>query len=449
MTRATLCGCLPAALGAFDFGFLALAGPRLAPALGTAGGAYPWLFSASSFAYGAAVMPAAYLSARLGPARALAAGLLVVAAGTGLLAMSNAIAMTLAARALFGLGGALSATAALTVLAGSERKSAGFAALGAAIAAGFSGGVLLASVVQWRLVLGGVAVVVLAAAIVAARGARSPDERSSGVAGSLPITTAIVLVAVAVAGAGERLAWAVIPVLAAVCLALVAARHVPALRSGRFLAACLAAAATTATGVGATILLGSALVARQWPTVLMAGFGLGVLPGTWIARRLISGAGAPGAAAAGLALQGLALASLAIVLGIRAPAGAVALVVVLFGAGHVAANAGAAAAGMAGTSATLPAALLIAAEYVGGGLGPLVIVPVADAYDAPAAILVAALVALVAAGAPLRFALEHDAISQGMEDRRTDPAWSSVRPSDSITVCLAVFGEMPIEPRGR
>ena len=55
--------------------------------------AYPWLFSASSFAYGAAVMPAAALAARLGPERGLAFGLAGVAAGAGTLAAASGLAV--------------------------------------------------------------------------------------------------------------------------------------------------------------------------------------------------------------------------------------------------------------------------------------------------------------------------------------------------------------------
>ena len=75
MRRLALCACVPAALGAFDFGFLAQAAPTFAPRLGAGGAATPWLFSASSFAYAAAVLPASRATAALGPSRALAAGL--------------------------------------------------------------------------------------------------------------------------------------------------------------------------------------------------------------------------------------------------------------------------------------------------------------------------------------------------------------------------------------
>ena len=43
--------CAPAFLAAFDFGFMVLAGPQVGADL-AAGDAYPWLFSAASFAYG-------------------------------------------------------------------------------------------------------------------------------------------------------------------------------------------------------------------------------------------------------------------------------------------------------------------------------------------------------------------------------------------------------------
>jgi MFS family permease len=410
MTRAALCACVPAALGAFDFGLLALAGPRMAPALGVTGDAYPWLFSASSFAYGAAVMPAAALTARLGPVRALVLGLVGLALGVAALAVSWGLAATLAARVVFGLGGALAAIAALAVIGGRGGRATGFAALGGAVAVGFAAGTLIGAVTAWRLVLLIVAAFVLVAAATAARlpGRRrtstgsavagSPPTPTGGMRGAAPLTAAIVLVAAAVATADAG-SWAALPLSGCAVLSFLAfRRRAPRVADGAGLAAaCFAGAATTATGVGATILIGPALTDQQLPSSLLAVFGLGVVPGALLARRLVERAGPPTAASAGIALQALALVAVALAFAAGAPALAVAAALVCFGAAHVAANAGAAAAALRSRPAARSAALLIASQYVGGGVGPLATASIADAHGAPTAILAAAGVAAVGA----------------------------------------------------
>jgi MFS family permease len=405
MTRATLCACVPAALGAFDFGLLALAGPRVAEETGVAGAAYPWLFSASSFAYGAAVMPAAALTGRLGPGRALAIGLAGTAAGATALALAHGLAVALVARVLFGSGGALAATAAialLTAVADDAGRRTGFAALGGAVAAGFAAGAVLAGVDGWRHVVLVAAATALVAAVAVAHLPAPPRPPSPALRGAALLTVAIVTAAGAIVGIDRGWAWAPIVLVLAGGLAIVALR-----RSTRWLpsrrpelgAACLAGAATTASGVGAMVLLGPALLGAQLPGALLGIFGLGVLPGAWIARQAIAKAAALNAAAAGLALQALALATLALVLRGGAVGPSVAATVALFGTGHVVANAAAAAA-VAELAAGRPApaaGLLIAAQYVGGGIGALLMTDIAGGYGATVGVLAAALLAALGA----------------------------------------------------
>jgi MFS family permease len=428
VARASLCACVPAALGAFDFGLLALAAPRIAPALGVGSSAYPWLFSASSFAYGAAVMAAASLTARLRPPRALGLGLIVTALGIGASALSSALATTLAARVLFGLGGALAATAALALLAATEQRggrAAGFAALGGAVAAGFAAGTLAAGAAEWRLVppAGAARDVIARRVAEAARADAAVDDvmarrdadlargcaasdvladtaRHGSAAGGprgrvegVALTVAIVLVAVALALAGE---WvALVPAAGALAAFAVFVRH--ATGGAPLAAACGIGAATTATGVGATIVIGAALAAERLPPSLLGVFGLGVVPGAWVARRLVERAGPPVGASAGIALQGLALAAVALALAMSASPLVLAVAIACFGAGHVAANAGAAAAALTTHPPARSAALLIAAQYVGGGTGSLAATAIAAAHGAAAAVLVAAAVAFVPA----------------------------------------------------
>jgi MFS family permease len=401
VSRIVLCGCLPAALGAFDFGLLALAGPRIAPAVGAEGAAYPWLFSSASFAYGAAVMPAAVLVGRLGPPRALALGLGGVAAGALTLAVARGLVPALAARVIAGAGGALAATAGLALLASladTSARRAGFAAVGSAVAAGFAAGALAAATTQWRLVLLVVAVATIAVARVAAGLPAERANREAMFGGVRPLSAAIVVAAVGIA-VGDAVV-AIVALVAALAFAgagLRGAGWLPAAR-GPLLAVCVAGAATTAGGVGATIVLGTELAGRDWSPAWMATFGLGVLPGAALARRF----GRQRAAiATGLSLQAVALASAALVLSLALALPALLAAVVAFAVGHVAATSGAAAAiGQLARDRMAPlAALLIAAQYIGAGLGPLLTDAVATGSGTSAAVATGA--GITSVGLPL------------------------------------------------
>jgi hypothetical protein len=381
VNRATACGCVPALLGAFDFGFLALAGPRLAPGLGVTGDAYPWLFSASSFAYGAAVMPAAALTARLGPARGLAFGLTGVAAGAGTLAAASGLAVTLGARALTGLSGALAATAAIALLAAIAREE----------------------LPPGRLVLAAACLAALVGALVSSRLPRlSGHPLVPELRGGAVLTVAIVCAAAGIAEADARELWAIPLLVLAGVLARTALRRAAGWlppRRAALGAAAFAGAATTASGVGGTILIAPALTDQHLPGALLGVFGLAVLPGSRLAARLTASAGAHVTAATGLAVQALGLLAAALTLASGSGALWVAMALLVFGTGHVAANAGAAAAvaSLAGPRPTAVLGLLIAAQYVGGGVGPLLASAVATGHDAPAGVLVAAAIAVIGA----------------------------------------------------
>jgi hypothetical protein len=216
------------------------------------------------------------------------------------------------------------------------------------------------------------------------------------------LTVAIICAAAGIAEADARRLWA-IPFLAlAALLARIALRRatgwLPPRRSALG-AAAFAGAATTAGGVGGTVLIAIALTDQHLPGALLGVFGLAVLPGSRWAARLTARAGAQVTAATGLAVQALGLlgAALALATGGGAPWVAVALLV--FGTGHVAANAGAAAAvaHLAGARPPAVLGLLIAAQYVGGGTGALVTTAVAAGREAYVGVLVAAVMALVGA----------------------------------------------------
>ena len=114
-----------------------------------------------------------------------------------------------------------------------------------------------------------------------------------------------------------------------------------------------------------------------------------------MARR----AGQATAAAIGLAVQALGLVALALALSRSGAPLAIAGAVALFGLGHVAANGGAAGAvaALAGPSAPAVAALLVAAQYVGGGAGPVLTAGVAGRHGEASGVLVAAAIAVTGA----------------------------------------------------
>ena len=371
--------CVPAFLAAFDFGFMVLAGPRVGADL-AAGGAYPWLFSAASFAYGAAVMPAA---TRLPPSRGLPLGLGLAAAGTGVVALAGALPIALAGRAAFGLGGGIAAPAALALLAG---RRTGFSALGAAVALGFASGALVAASMPWRAALAATAIATATASAAAGRrGARRAALPPAG--GAALFAAATLALACALA------AHSPIVALIAVALALAAVRRAaPWLPERRpaAVAVLLAAAATTASGVGAMVVLGRSLAGDPAAAPVLAAFGIAALP----AARLAATLGAR-CASAGLAVQALGFSGMAI----SVHAFALAAVVAVFGAGHVLANAGVAerAAALAGAHVAPVAGLLVSAQYAGSGVGALLIAGIDAGHCAATAELVAA--AIASAGA--------------------------------------------------
>ncbi len=372
--------CVPAFLGAFDFGFMVLAGPRLGADVG-AGAAYAWLFSAASFAFGAAVMPATGLRAR-----PLTLGLALAAAGSALVASAWALPAALAGRVLFGLGGGIAAPAALARLATLERPARGFSWLGASVALGFTTGTLVATTIPWRHALAAVTIVTAAAAITATRHASAHAGEPRLVPGALLFSAATVALAVALAGA----TWVLVPAFVlAVAAGRRAAPRLPPRRAAAG-AVLLAAAATTASGVGATVVLG-----RAGSGLVLAAFGVAALPAARLAGVLAPRRGAAVAGGAGLALQALALIGAGVVAG-PAP---MAVAIAAFGAGHVIANAGAAgaAAALAGEHVAPVAGLLVTAQYAGAGAGSLLMTGVADRRGTEAAVLVAA--AIAAAGA--------------------------------------------------
>jgi MFS family permease len=414
MTRRVALGCSATFAGAFDFGFMTLAAPALDRELGL-GAAYGWIFSAGSLAYGASVMPAAGLAGRVAPPRLLATGLLLAASGAALVACAPGAAAALVGRALFGLGGGIAATPALALLAAIEppaARRAAFARLGAAVTLGFTTGALLAALVPaWRAVLLAFAAALTALAATA-HNPRPTSERGQtplwglGAArgawwfggATVGVTVALGVGAVAPGAAGVVGAGA----LGMARTGWRRAGWLPAARAAT-LALCAAGAATTASGVGAIVLVGRAL--SDADGVVLAAFGAAVPLAAVLARRAAAEVGAAGSAGIGLAVQAGGIAAIA--LAIDAPL-ALAAPLVAFGAGHAMANAGTADAltALAGVQAPRVGGLLVTTQFAGAGAGAVLAVGVADAAGQAVALALAA--AIAAGGAaillPLRAA---------------------------------------------
>jgi MFS family permease len=405
-------GCGPAIVGAFDFGFMALAAPAVSGDVG-AGHVYPWLFSAASIAYGAAVMPAGALSERFGPRTVIAAGFFIASAGAALVASSDRVETILFGRAMFGLGSGATATPALALLAGiaaAEMRRHAFAVMGAGIALGFTAGVVADSLVVpalgWRPVFA--VVVVLLGALGGLAAGVSPTERTGTTRSA---TGPALLAAATVAAAGCLVSLradtrlAILLLLIAVALATVGLRDADeqfAGRRRRLSAICVAGAAVTASGVGATVLLGRLTSSSAWASdLLLCSFGVAALPAIRVARTAAARAGAPSSATLGLIMQGSALAALSLLLTGPALAATMIAPIALFGAGHVVANAGVAAAlvGDSPSDATPLGGLLVTSQYLGAGVGPHMTLAAVGAFGNAGGMIIAAGVA--AAGAAL------------------------------------------------
>jgi Major Facilitator Superfamily len=397
VTRRTLVGCAPSLLGALDFGFLALAAPVIAADLRLGPAAYPWLFTAGSLAYGAVVLPAEGLVGRVAPSRLLAAGLSVAAVGIAALVLASGLAGALAARVLFGVGSGVAAGPALVLLAGEDEAGSGegaFARMGGAIAIGFSTGVLLSVSIDWRASL--VVVLALLTAMIAAAvrlTAGHPPVRG-GASGALRLGAATAATGAFLAALPARPQFGVAALVTAAALALsgwrAARARLPVSRAP-LATACAAGAATTMSGVGAMVLLGQELggAATLADGFTLAVFGVGTLPAVMAARALSRRVGATGTAVTGLVLQAVALLLIARTLGAAPP---LAPAVALFGAGHVVANAGAAAAAMQAGGAA--AGLYVTCQYVAGGAGPLVVLGMAGERGEAQGMALAAVIAL-------------------------------------------------------
>jgi hypothetical protein len=397
-------GAAAVGFGALDFGFLTTAGPAIGASLRLEGDAYPWLFSAGSFAFAAVLPPAGGLLGRVTAARVLRLGAAVAVLGYALLIAAPGAGAGIAARVVTGAGGAAMLPAALALL-GAAGSSGGFARSGGAVAGGFATGALLggaaADVIGWRVAAAAVAALPLLLAVRQDEQGNLPrpargQERQALLSAAMVACAAALWRDSLVLGIGAA-------VMAGYAIAAGVRRgSLPGAR--RTVQVCVLGFATTASGVGATALLG-AVLARTGEAVMLGAFGLAVPVAVGLAARVSERSAAIGCATAGLVVQGGALLGLAAaVAGSAATAPEpveVAVALLVFGLGHVLANAGAAELAVhgAGAASGPVASLLGSCQYAGGAIGSLVVFSAAGPEIAdPAAGLAAA--CLLAAGAP-------------------------------------------------
>jgi MFS family permease len=397
--------------GALDFGFLSTAGPAIGADLGL-GDAYPWLFSAGSFAFAAALPLVGGILGHASPARVLRLGAAGAALGYAFLILAPGAPAGIAARMVTGAGGAAMLPAALAVL-GAAGASGGFARSGGAVAAGFASGALLGGVAAeltgWRIAAAAVATLPLVLAWRQnAQSVLSPRQKRqtflSLPEGTMRLSAAMVACAAALWLGSRPLGIGAAVIGASAVAAGVRGGSLPGAR--RTAQVCALGFATTASGVGATALLG-AVLARAGAPVLLGAFGLAVPLAVGLAARVSTRHGAAGCATIGLLVQGGALLGLAPAVAGSAAAtvapapGAVVAALLVFGLGHVLANAGAVELAVHGAgAATGPAASLLgSSQYAGGAIGSLVVFSAAGAGIADPAAGLAAACLLAAGGA--------------------------------------------------
>lgn len=397
MRRTLLTCCAPPFLAAMDFALLAVAAPVAAREASLSAETVAWLFSAFSLPFGALLLLGGRAAGRVGRVKTVRLGLLAFAAGAAVVAAAGSPGLLLAGRALQGTGAALMTPAALAHLTAAfaepDARRRALAAYGTSVAAGFTCGALaggaLVAAAGWREA---VAAEALAAVVAAAATARRDGPEPAGAAGldlGGALGCGLVVLALALVAGGTVPAEAGVLALLIVVPALLAHERrvsepllAPALvRSPETLRGALGGALVTATGVPAVVLVTLYLEDVRSSTPLETGLLLACFGAAApVARRASAGrlARTPRRLlASGLGAQGLAIAALHPLAAVAWPAG-LAGALAVFGAGHVAANAGAA---MTATASVAPAlrddaaALLATAQYAGAACGPLVLLP--------------------------------------------------------------------------
>lgn len=243
-----------------DTSIIGVALPAIQTQLGFSPGGLSWIFNAYVIAFGGLLLLGGRLSDLFGARRIFTTGFVILTVGSLIAGLANSQELLLAGRALQGVGAALIAPAALTIVMrlfghnGAELSKA-FGFWGAAAAAGGSAGVFLGGVITewlawpWTFLIN-VPLGLLVLALVPTVLRKSP--RSTGRVdwfGAITVTGALVTLVYAIVTA-ETVGWAsaqilvllaVAAVLLVIFLVIQAARHEPLLPLAIFKAPNLAA----------------------------------------------------------------------------------------------------------------------------------------------------------------------------------------------------------------
>ncbi|MEJ2889544.1 MFS transporter [Actinomycetospora aeridis] len=218
---------------ALDLSITQVALPSIQRDLGVEVAVLPWVAAAYVVTYGGVLLLGGRLTDVLGPRRVLLVGLAVfglASLGAGLV---PGVGWLVAARAVQGVGAALTVPAAVAVLAasfpGGRARTRAFAAFAVAASSGFSGGLVLGGLLtdglSWRWIFFAkvpvVALVLLAGAVVVPRRA-AVARRTLDLPAAVAVTAASVLVVLGVTLAGTPAATVLtvgVPLAAAAVLA--------------------------------------------------------------------------------------------------------------------------------------------------------------------------------------------------------------------------------------
>ncbi|HYI35663.1 MAG TPA: MFS transporter [Thermoleophilaceae bacterium] len=197
-----------------DTSIIGVALPDIRADLGFAPGDLSWVFNAYVIAFGGLLLLGGRLSDLVGAKRVFTAGWVVLAAGSAIAGLADSTTMEIAARAIQGIGAALIAPSALTLLMmlfGSEPKELvkALSVYGAAAPAGGTAGVFLGGVItewaSWPWVFYvNIPVALVALALIPSLMPAAPARRGSvDVAGALTVTAGLALAVFGIVRAPE------------------------------------------------------------------------------------------------------------------------------------------------------------------------------------------------------------------------------------------------------
>jgi len=256
-----------------DTSIIGVALPDIQRDLGFSQDNLSWVFNAYVIAFGGLLLLGGRLSDLFGARRLFAAGWAILLAGSVVAGLADAIWVELAGRAIQGIGAALIAPAALTLLfmlfgAQPKELTKALAFYGAAAPAGGTSGVFLGGVLtdalswEWVFLINIPIAVIALAATRRLMPAAAPQRGSVDIAGALTVTAGLAAAVFAIVRAPEE-GWgsaATITILAAAVVllgsfvAIQSSRKTPLMRLGIFRAPNLGAANV------AQLLLGAAWI---------------------------------------------------------------------------------------------------------------------------------------------------------------------------------------------